>query len=61
LLTVSENKFSKKEVLQMEQTILLTLQFDVTSPSAYRFLERFRRLSTLVGSDDKVFFFAQYL
>ena len=58
LLTVSENKFTKKEVLEMEKTILLTLQFDLTSPSAYRFLERFRRLSTLVGSDDKVFFFA---
>ncbi len=61
LLTVSENKFTKKEVLQMEQTILQTLQYDLTSPSAYRFLERFRRLSNLVGSDDKVFFFAQYL
>ena len=61
LLTVSENKFTKKEVLEMERQILITLEFDLTSPSAYRFLERFRKLSSLVASEDKVFFFAQYL
>ena len=61
LLTVSENKFTKAEVLKMEQNILLTLQFDLTSPSAYRFLERFRKISTIVGNEDKVFFFAQYI
>ena len=33
----------------------------MTSPSPYRFLERFRKLSTIVASDEKVFFFAQYL
>ena len=61
LLTVSENKFTKAEVLQMEKDILLTLQFDLTAPSAYRFLERFRRVSSIVGHEEKVFFFAQYL
>jgi len=61
LLTVSENKFTRAEVLKMEKEILVTLQFDLTSPSAYRFLERFRKLSSLVGNDDKVFFFAQYI
>ena len=61
LLNVSENKFNKAEVLKMELDILVTLQFDLTSPSPYRFLERFRKLSTVVASDDKVFFFAQYL
>ena len=61
LLSVSENKFIKKDVLDMELEILQTLQFDLTSPSAYRFLERFRRLSSLAGSDEKIFFFAQYL
>lgn len=40
--------------------MLVTLQFDVTTPSAYRFLERYRKLSS-DGSDSKVFFFAQYL
>lgn len=61
LLTVSENKFSKAEVLKMEQQILITLQFDLTSPSSYRFLERFRKLSTIVGNEEKVFYFAQYI
>ena len=37
------------------------MQFDLTSPSAYRFLERFRKLSTVAGNEEKVFFFAQYL
>ena len=61
LLTVSENKFTKAEVLKMEQQILITLQFDLTSPSSYRFLERFRKLSTIVGNEERVFYFAQYI
>lgn len=60
LLVVSENKFSREEVLEMERSMLLTLQFDLTAPSAYRFLERFRQLST-IQIEDKTFFFAQYL
>ena len=60
LLSVSENKFTRAEVLTMEKDMLLTLQFDVTSPSAYRFLERYRKLTTVVN-DPKVFFLAQYL
>ena len=60
LLSVSENKFSRAEVLAMEQDMLKTLQFDITAPTAYRFLERFRKLSS-VANDDKIFFFAQYI
>jgi hypothetical protein len=44
-LAVSENKFNKKMVLAMEKEILLTLNFEVTAPSAYRFLQRFKRLN----------------
>ena len=58
LLNVSENKFNKAEVLKLEMDILITLQFDLTSPSSYRFLERFRKLSSTVASDEKGFFFA---
>jgi G2/mitotic-specific cyclin-B, other len=61
LLRVSENKFTRVEVLAMEKDMLHVLQFNITSPSAYRFLERFRRLSTTTANDDQVFFFAQYL
>lgn len=58
LLSVSENKFSRNEVLAMERDMLSTLEFNLTTPSAYRFLERFRRLSTTTSIDDQVFFFA---
>lgn len=60
LLSVSENKFTRAEVLEMEKDMLLTMQFDVTAPSAYRFLERFRKLTSTVN-DSRVFFLAQYL
>ena len=52
LLSVSENKFTRSEVLAMERDMLSTLQFDITTPSAYRFLERFRRLSSTTANDD---------
>jgi hypothetical protein len=45
----------------MEREMLHVLEFNITSPSAYRFLERFRKLSTTTSNDDQVFFFAQYL
>ena len=60
LLTVSENKFSRDQVLAMEKDIFLSLSFKITSPSAYRFLERFRRLDEIFD-DKEVFFFAQYI
>lgn len=37
-LAVSENKFNKQMVLKMEKEILVTLNFEVTAPSAFRFL-----------------------
>jgi hypothetical protein len=58
LLAISENKFSKEEVLQMEFSILTTLSFDFGVPSALRFLERYRKLSNTAGNDDQIFFFA---
>lgn len=61
LLQVSENKFSRGEVLKMELDMLQVLQFQVQAPTPYRFLERFRKLSATTVSDDKVFYFAQYL
>ncbi len=61
LLQVSENKFSRAEVLKMELDMLSVLQFQVQVPTSYRFLERFRKLSLVTANDDKMFFFAQYL
>jgi len=60
LLQVSENKFSRAQVLEMEREILQVLEFDMTTPSAYRFLQRFAKLCGLFA-DQKVFFFAQYI
>ena len=44
----------------MEQKMLSVLQFDITAPSAYRFLERFMMLSSLANAD-QVFYFVQYI
>jgi hypothetical protein len=60
LLAVSENKFTREQVLKKEKEILMTLEFKITAPSAYRFLERYRRLSPIF-EDKEVFFFAQYI
>jgi len=35
------------EVLQMEFQVLMTLQYEVTFPSIYRFIERFARLAQM--------------
>lgn len=51
LLSISENKFSKEDVLQMEFQILTTLQFNFLVPSALRFLERYRKLSNTASDD----------
>ena len=60
LLAISENKFNREQVIKMEKEILTTLGFILTAPSAYRFLERYKRLSKTFG-DKEVFFFAQYI
>lgn len=36
---ITDNAYSRKEVLQMEYSILSKLGFDVTFPSCFRFLE----------------------
>jgi len=60
LLAISENKFNRDQVIQMEKEILNTLSFKITAPSAYRFLERYKRLSK-VYADKEVFCYAQYI
>ena len=60
LLAVSENKFTRDQVLSMEGEILNGLDFNLTAPSAYQFLRRFRRLSDSMDHDE-VFFYAQFI
>lgn len=45
----------------MELDMLQVLQFQIAKPTSYRFLERFKKLSTTTAGDDQVFFFAQYI
>jgi cyclin B len=55
---ITDKAYTKEEILAMEQAILATLDFNVTSPSSYRFLERF---SKIVKADDPLFNLARYL
>lgn len=42
----------------MERDILLSLDFNITSPSLYRFIERYIKLS---ASDDLIMNFSRYI
>ena len=44
---ITDNAYTREEILSMEMSILTTLQFNITSPSAFRFLERFRQVAKL--------------
>ena len=55
---ITDKAYSKEEILKMEQNILMTLDFNVTSPSAYRFLERFTKV---VNGDALLFNLSRYL
>lgn len=56
-LAISENKFTRQQVIAMEKEILTTLGFILTAPSAYVFLKRYSHLSEMY-SNKEVFFFA---
>ena len=55
---ITNNGFTSREILQMEQKILFAVDFDVKTHSPYRFLERYSKHAKL---DKPAFFFAQYL
>lgn len=42
---ITDTAYTKDEILQMEQSMLSTLDFNITMPSAFRFLERFSRIA----------------
>ena len=42
---VSDNAYTKEEFLEMEMSILTTLEFEVGNPTSYRFLERFSQIA----------------
>jgi len=59
-LLVSENKFARSEIIEMEKDILHTLNFMITVPSSFRFLQRYRRLSGLLNNEE-VYYYAWYI
>ena len=42
---IADEAYNKKEILKMEEQILVALQFDITVPSAYMFLKRFCKVA----------------
>lgn len=55
---MTDKAYTKEQMLAMETEILKTLDFNMTVPSCYRFLERFVKLSQ---SDDLIENFARYI
>ena len=55
---ISDNAYTKEEILEMERSILITLEFGITTPSSYRFLQRFCKVAK---AKSQLFHLAQYL
>jgi len=55
---ITDNAYTKEDILKMEQKMLHTLDFNLNVPSSNRFLQRFAKLW---GSSKKTVFLAQYL
>ena len=55
---ITDNAYTQQDILEMEHDILRTLEFNVTFPSAYLFLNRYAKLSK---ADDITFALARYL
>jgi cyclin B len=55
---ITDNACNKKELLDMEIDMLTTLNFDITFPSQYRFLELFKQVLNL---SDIMFNYSYYL
>eukprot|EP00096_Caligus_rogercresseyi_P008166 TRINITY_DN2656_c0_g1_i1.p1 TRINITY_DN2656_c0_g1~~TRINITY_DN2656_c0_g1_i1.p1 ORF type:complete len:438 (+),score=128.34 TRINITY_DN2656_c0_g1_i1:638-1951(+) len=55
---ITDDTYSKKQVLRMEHLVLKVLGFDLTIPTAYFFVNQFGKLSQ---SGEEVIFLGQYL
>ena len=54
---ITDHAYTKKEILNMEMEILSTLNFNVTFPTPFRFIEIYKQI---LNFDDKTFTFAWY-
>jgi hypothetical protein len=57
LLKVTDNAISKEQVLKLEGKILMRLDFNLTFPSIFRFMERYARIAQV---SEKTLLLAQY-
>ena len=55
---ITDKAYTREEILKMEYSILQALDFNITTPSTYRFLERFCKIS---NADTPLFNLARYL
>uniref|UniRef100_A0A023GK10 Putative g2/mitotic-specific cyclin a n=1 Tax=Amblyomma triste TaxID=251400 RepID=A0A023GK10_AMBTT len=55
---ITDDTYTKKQVLRMEQVVLKVLSFDIAAPTIYYFLQRFAEVNKC---PEKVTFLAQYL
>ena len=55
---ITDKAYTREQILEQEHDILHTLDFSITIPSTYRFLERFIKISE---SDDLIFNLSRYL
>ncbi|OMJ86986.1 hypothetical protein SteCoe_11384 [Stentor coeruleus] len=58
LVYITDKAYTKEEILQTEAVILKVLEYNITVPSAFRFLERYSRLA---GCCEQQFALASYL
>lgn len=42
---ITDNAYTKQEIFEMENHMLSTLEFNVTVPSAFQFLQRFTKIA----------------
>ena len=43
---ITDKAYTREEILAMESSMLATLDFNITAPSSYRFLERFTKITS---------------
>lgn len=55
---VTDRAYTREEILDMEGKIISCLNFNLTTPSSFRFLERYSRVA---GFDEKSFHLSRYL
>lgn len=56
---ITDKAYTKEQILSMEYKMLTTMNFNITTPSSYRFLERIYKLCP--EADERVFNLSRYL